>query len=897
MDTKKILDSLTLDEKTSLLSGADFWHTKAIPDKNLPNIMVSDGPNGLRKQAEQPNSIGELTAVEAVCFPTASLMACSFDPDLIKEVGEALGDECQAENVQVLLGPGVNMKRSPLCGRNFEYYSEDPYLAGQIATGFVSGVQSKGVGVCVKHFAANNQESRRFLISANMSKRTLHEIYLRAFEAVTKNTKPWSLMCSYNRINGTYSCENKYLLTDTLRKRWGYDGLVMTDWGAMNNKIQATEAGLDLEMPASNGVRDTFLADAVRIGDIDEAEVDKCALNVLNLVNKGLTGREEYINEKKAKDPSFTVPTYDKNAHHELARRVARESAVLLKNENVTLPLASTIDEVNDKKEYLQDLEDDANLKSLETIKSIVSNITDTHDDVNIELDTSAKEINVFDSIDAKEENAATLDKVTGEIANAIIAGEEGESDSNADNQTDSGDADKKIKYAFIGEFAAVPKYQGGGSSHINCHRVDSVLDALKGENNGGYTDENIEINYVQGFNAEPEGEHDKTDGELLVEAMKAANDSDVAVIFAGLPDSFESEGFDRKHMNLPLSQDVLIQAVAGIAKKTVVVLFNGSPVEMPWISDLDAVLEMYLAGEAVGFATLDLLFGKYSPSGSLAETFPLRLTDNPSYLNFPGNRTDVEYAEGIYIGYRYYDKKYMKVRFPFGHGLSYANFEYNDLSIKKQAGGDAFAYEVTCKVKNTGNALYKGAAGTAVQLYIENAATEDNRPIRELKGFKKVCLKPGEETEVSFILDHNSFAYFNEEIDDFYAPSGKYKVIIATSSRDEKLSETLDLSSTDKIPFVANELTTPGDIICFAKDRTPLKELLIKSRYAAVTKVDIDNVTVEDAQNSMANAMFFETPLHSILSFNICTEPDQIPLTIEDVEEAIRKTNEAEGE
>ncbi|MCR5585959.1 MAG: glycoside hydrolase family 3 C-terminal domain-containing protein [Lachnospiraceae bacterium] len=776
----QILSNLTLEEKASLLSARDFWHTKSYPEKDVSEVTVSDGPNGLRKSAFNPET-GKEETVQAICFPTASCMASSFDPDLIKSVGEALGDECQSEDVHVLLGPGINMKRSPLCGRNFEYYSEDPYLAGELGVGFVDGVQSKGVGVSLKHFAANNQESRRFLISANMSKRTLHEIYLQAFETVVKRSKPWTLMCSYNRINGTYSSENKYLLTDTLRTRWGYDGLVMTDWGAMNEKTRSVGTGLDLEMPASNGVRDKELVEAVKAGTVSESDVDKAAKNVLNLMIKAEEGRKAYLSSQSK------APSYDKEEHHSIARRVAKESAVLLKNENNVLPLSR-------------------------------------------------------------------------------------------------GNDGKTHSYAFIGGFVSQAKYQGGGSSHINSYRVDTVIDAAHSYND-------VKIKFAQGYYIEPTDAEkgSRTEDELLDEAIGLATKSDVSIIFAGLPDSFESEGFDRSHMSMPDNQNKLISEIAKVSDKTVVVLFNGSPVTMPWINEVDSVLEMYLSGEAGGYATLDLLFGNVSPSGHLAETFPLRIEDTPCYLNFPGNLYDVDYNEGVFIGYRYYEKKNIPVLFPFGHGLTYTTFEYDNLRIEK--GNTPFDCKVLVDLTNTGNF----AAAEVAQLYVGNCICEDNRPVKELRGFKKVSLKPGETRTLEFELSKRSFAYFNELMDDWYVPSGEYIIQIGSSSKDIRCKETIEIESTDELKFEVNELTPPGDIIKYKKDITPLKEFLANTSFTEMYGIDLDG-DVKSIKPTMASAMFFETPLHSVLSFNPRFKPeDGEPLTPEDVRKTIDKLNSVE--
>ena len=563
LDVKKLVNELTLEEKASLCSGADFWHTKAIDRLNIPAAMVSDGPHGIRKQESLADHMGVAESIKAIGFPTASAMACSFDRDLLHKVGDALGEECVAEDLAVLLGPGINMKRSPICGRNFEYYSEDPVVAGELGAAFVNGVQEHGVGTSLKHFAANNHEWRRMSISAEIDERTLREIYLAAFETVVKKAQPWTIMCSYNRINGVYSCENDWLLNKVLRDEWGFEGLVMTDWGAMDERVPSLKAGLDLEMPDCHGETDKLIVKAVQSGELEEPVLDTAVERILTMVDKYLTARKGIDPASMVHPlPSSVERGYDVAAHHALARTTAEQSAVLLKNEDI-LPLQK----------------------------------------------------------------------------------------------------DKKI--AFIGEFAKVPRIQGGGSSHINNTSVESALDAA-GDS----------VSYAQGFHIDEE----TTDETLLQEAITLAKESDVAVIFAGLPDSFESEGFDRTHLNMPANQNELIARISEVQPNVVVVLHSGSPIAMPWLDKVAGVLQMYLAGQASGGAAVNLLFGDATPCGKLAETFPLHLEDNPSYLNFPGNREKVCYQEGVFIGYRYYDKKKMDVLFPFGYGLSYTDFTYLSL-------------------------------------------------------------------------------------------------------------------------------------------------------------------------------------------------------------------------
>lgn len=775
LDVKKLVNELTLEEKASLCSGADFWHTKAIDRLNIPAAMVSDGPHGIRKQESLADHMGVAESIKAIGFPTASAMACSFDRDLLHKVGDALGEECVAEDLAVLLGPGINMKRSPICGRNFEYYSEDPVVAGELGAAFVNGVQEHGVGTSLKHFAANNQEWRRMSISAEIDERTLREIYLAAFETVVKKAQPWTIMCSYNRINGVYSCENDWLLNKVLRDEWGFEGLVMTDWGAMDERVPSLKAGLDLEMPDCHGETDKLIVKAVQSGELEEPVLDTAVERILTMVDKYLTARKGIDPASMVHPlPSSVERGYDVAAHHALARTTAEQSAVLLKNEDI-LPLQK----------------------------------------------------------------------------------------------------DKKI--AFIGEFAKVPRIQGGGSSHINNTSVESALDAA-GDS----------VSYAQGFHIDEE----TTDETLLQEAIPLAKESDVAVIFAGLPDSFESEGFDRTHLNMPANQNELIARISEVQPNVVVVLHSGSPIAMPWLDKVAGVLQMYLAGQASGGAAVNLLFGDATPCGKLAETFPLHLEDNPSYLNFPGNREKVCYQEGVFIGYRYYDKKKMDVLFPFGYGLSYTDFTYSNMKVtvngKNAADVDVIKETdeivVSADITNTGNC--DGAE--IVQLYIKNPVVYEIRPEKELRDFAKVFLKAGETKTVTFTLNARAFSYYETRIHDWYAESGDYEILLASSSRDIRLQDTVSITGSKKIPFVADYITTCEDVELFAKDGSALDEMLRRSGFAEATDHDGDD-SMGSGTADMMKAMFTGTPLHSILSFS------SEELTYEDIQDTIRKLNEAE--
>ena len=677
---KELVAQMTLEEKAAMCSGADFWHTEAVERLGIPASMVSDGPHGLRKQDQRGDHLGVNDSIKAVCFPAGCGTAASFNRDLLREMGETLGNECQAEGISVILGPAVNIKRSPLCGRNFEYYSEDPLVASEMAGALIQGVQSKNVGTSIKHFLANNQETRRLSSDSRVDERTLNEIYLAAFEGAVKKAKPWTVMCSYNKINGTYAAQNHQYLTGTLREKWGFDGYVMSDWGAVNNRVEDLKAGLDLEMPSSLGANDKLIVGAVLSGELDESVVDTAVERILNIVF-----RYEENRDKNA--------VFDKDKDHETARKVAEETIVLLKNEGV-LPLSEA------------------------------------------------------------------------------------------------------QKVAFIGQYAKTPRYQGGGSSHINSHKITSALDASAGMDN---------IIYAQGF----DDKEDKTNEKLLAEAVEAARGAEVAVIFAGLPDKYESEGFDRKHMAMPAYQNELIEKVAAVQPNTVVVLHNGSPIEMPWVDKVKGIVEAYLGGQAVGGAVCDILFGRVNPSAKLPETFPIKLEDNPSYLSYIGEGDMVEYREGIFVGYRYYDKKKMDVLFPFGFGLSYTTFEYSNLTVDKERMKDTDTMRVSVDVTNTGAMTGK----EIVQLYVADKESTVIRPVKELRGIEKVELQPGETKTVTFTLDKRAFAYYSVNIHDWHVETGEFDILIGKSSRDIALTKTVNVESTVKLPFVYTTDTTMGDV------------------------------------------------------------------------------------
>ena len=737
-DVKGIIREMTLEEKAGMCSGKDFWHLKGVERLGIPEVMVSDGPHGLRKQAAEADHLGLNESIKAVCFPTACATACSFDRDLLEEMGERIGDECQAEDLSVILGPAVNIKRSPLCGRNFEYFSEDPYLASQMAAAHIKGVQSKNVGTSIKHFAANNQEHRRMSCSSEVDERTLREIYLAAFETAIKEAKPDTVMCSYNRINGEFASENHWLLTEVLRDEWGFDGYVMSDWGAVNDRVKGLKAGLELEMPASGGTTDKEIVEAVKNGELDEAVLDRAVERILNIVFKFVDNRQE--------------GKFDKEEDHKLAAKIEAESMVLLKNEGV-LPLP-----------------------------------------------TQGKKI------------------------------------------------------AFIGKFAEAPRFQGGGSSHINSFKITGALEAVK---------EVAQVTYAQGYDIK----EDVIDQDMLNQAVETAKEADVAVIFAGLPDAFESEGYDRSHMRMPQCQNTLISEIAKVQENVVVVLHNGSPVEMPWADEVKGILEAYLGGQAVGQAEVDVLFGKANPCGKLAETIPYKLADNPSYLNFPGDGQTVAYKEGVFVGYRYYDTKEMPVRYPFGYGLSYTTFEYSDLQLSADKIKDTDTLKVTLKVKNTGDRAGK----EIVQLYVADKTGAACRPVKELKNFVKVELQPQEEKTVEMELDKRSFAWYNTQIHDWYAASGEYEILAAASSRDIRLKKTVYVESTTELPIHVHMNTTIGELLENPRTKAVIEGMtdsLIEHMGGSSGDEEEESAASEAISKEMSLKMMENSPLRTLRSF-----------------------------
>lgn len=735
---KELISQMTLEEKAGMCSGLDFWHLKGVERLGIPSVMVSDGPHGLRKQDQEADHLGINESIKAVCFPPAVLSACSFDRELLEKLGEVVGDEAQATDLSVVLGPAVNIKRSPLCGRNFEYYSEDPYLAGEAAAAFINGVQSRHVGTSIKHFAANNQEFNRMSASSEVDERTMREIYLPAFETAVKKSQPYTVMCSYNRINGTYASENPWLLTKVLRDEWGFEGYVMSDWGAVNDRVEGLKAGLELEMPASGGINDAEIVKAVQEGTLDEAVLDRAVERILNIVF-------EYVDNRKEQPL-----TLEKD--HEFAQHVAEESIVLLKNEAV-LPLE-------------------------------------------------------------EQENVA-----------------------------------------FIGGFVKNPRYQGGGSSHVNSFKVTSAWDALEEKKN---------VTYAEGFSSEK----DEYDEKLAAEAIETAKKADKAIIFAGLPESFESEGYDRKHMHLPECQNKLIAEIVKAQPNTIVVLHNGAAVEMPWLKDVKGLVEAYLGGQAVGQAEANILYGNVNPSGKLAETLPIKLEDNPSYLNF-GDGDKVEYSEGIFVGYRYYDKKKMEVAFPFGYGLSYTTFEYSNVKTDKDTLTEGETLQVSVDVTNTGDKFGK----EIVQLYVADKTEAIRRPEKELKGFEKVALNPGETKRVTFTVDKRSLAWYNTEIQDWYAASGAYELLIAASSQDVRLTKTIQWKSTQVLPLHLHMNSTLGELQADERSRDFGIELKLKMN--ALFGLGSSEDSTDAVSGEMGDAIAFSIPVRNAVGFGLCTKEE----------------------
>lgn len=664
MINSNIINEMSIEEKASLCVGEDYWNSKKIERFDIPNIKMSDGPHGLRVQRESVDNLGINESEISICFPALSTIGNSWNKELAYLLGKTLGEEAKEEKVNIVLGPAVNIKRSPLCGRNFEYISEDPFLAGIIGSEYVKGLQSQNVGACVKHFAVNNQEDRRRTINAIIDERTLREIYLKPFEIILKNSNPWAIMSAYNKVNGEYCTENKHLLKEILRKEWNYNGIVISDWGAENDRVKGLKATHELEMPGGRGNGVNEIVEAVRNRKISEDELNKVVDRIIETA-------------KKCKRKNKELKEYNKEKHHNIALKIAEDSIVLLKNKDNILPL-----------------------------------------------------------------------KLNKNIA-------------------------------IIGDMAKSPRYQGSGSSTINPYKIESALDT--------FLENNIKFEYAKGY----ERIDLKNDKKLLEEAIKIAEKNEIVIVFAGLTENYESEGIDRKNIDIPINQNKLIQEICKVNNNVIVVLSNGSPIAMPWKDNVKAIITGYLGGEAGGRAIVNCLIGKVNPSGKLSESYPKDLSDTPCYNYYPGTELISEYKESIYVGYRYYDKVNKEVLFPFGFGLSYTQFQYSNLKVNKYDD----KIEVKFKIKNIGKVTGKEIA----QIYISQIEPKIYKPNKELKEFVKIELSPNEEKEIAIKLNRKSFEYYNTETKSWKIEEGTYQIQIGKSSRDIVLKQEIYINSRDK--------------------------------------------------------------------------------------------------
>ena len=751
-----LIKQMTLEEKAALCTGATAWTTTAVKRLGIPEMYVSDGPHGIRRVA----NLDAITSksLPATCFPTASSLACTWDTELMQEMGLALAEEAIALNVDVVLGPGVNMKRTPLCGRNFEYFSEDPYLAGEMAASLINGIQSKGVGTSLKHYAANNQEFERFSMDSKVDERTLREIYLPAFETAVKKGKPWSVMCAYNKLNGTYASENHYLLVDILKNEWQFEGFVVSDWGAVHDRVAALQGGLDLEMPGPKDLRVQAVVKAVRGGELNEAVLDEAVRRILGIVFKAA---------KTTKGGSVNM-----DAHHALARKFAAEGMVLLKNNGV-LPLKGRKD------------------------------------------------------------------------------------------------------IAVIGLAAKEPHFQGGGSSHINPTMVDVPFEELKKLAGAA------RFTYAQGYPAD-----DSDQPALIEEAVNLARTADVALLFLALPGYKESEGYDRGDLDLTAQQIRLIKAVTSAQTDTVVILNNGSAVAMgEWIDGTAAVLEAWMMGQAGGGAIADILFGKVNPSGKLAETFPNNLSDTPAFLNYPGDNGKVSYGEGIYIGYRYYEKKNVPVLFPFGFGCSYTSFAYSSPRLSTLHLKDTESLVVSVNVTNTGAVAGK----EIVQVYVSDRVSKLARPVKELKGFAKVDLKPGETKTVSVSLDFRAFAYYHPGYRQWISEDGEFEILIGASAEDIRCTQRVTLQSTQKLPCILDRESTIKDWLEDPHGKTVF-EPMHKQMKAKMSGLLGGGEGEEDAIGMDPMRFMMDMPLVSMLHF----QEEGLPMPPEElVDDMLQKAHQ----
>ncbi len=755
-------EGLSVEEKAAICSGVDMWHLEPVESKGLESVMITDGPHGLRKQSEQG-----IAGVPATCFPTAAGLAASWDPDLLVEIGQALGRECLAEQVAVLLGPGANIKRHPLCGRNFEYFSEDPLLTGVMAAALIEGVQSQGVGTSLKHYAANNQEAKRMVVDTIVDDRTLRETYLTGFEMAVRESQPWTVMCAYNKINGTYCSEHEWLLTTVLRDEWGFDGIVVTDWGATNDRPKSVAAGLDLEMPGSGGINDATVVEAVLEGRLAESALDSIAARMIDLIAKSNASLD-------------SSARYDVDAHHALARRAAAETAVLMTNDGF-LPL------------------------------------------------------------------------------------------------------DPTARVAVIGEFATDPRYQGAGSSMVTPTKLDTLLDAVT-----KLVEDPSRVRYAAGY----EAANDNLRPDLVDEAVLVARSAEVVIVSVGLPSSYESEAYDRPHMRLPEQHNNLVRAVTAANPNTVVVLSNGSAVQIPWVDEPRAIVEAFLGGQASGGGVADVLYGVVNPGGKLSETFALRQSDHASDAWFGDGSRQVQYREGVFVGYRWFDSADIDVLFPFGHGLSYTTFSFSDATVDGETDADAddFALTVSIEVTNTGNR----AGSEVVQVYVRDLESSVVRPDKELKGFAKVALEPGESETVTIEFDKRAFAFWDTASHNWQVEAGDFEILVGASSRDIRSEASVSLSSSFQ-PFGSPTSDTRPSLDSFADDaafaaqlggpipeaepvrpfhrnstlgeisEVPLGAALRKGALVAMPRMIGGEIELDDSMKRMLENIVNEVPIRSI--------------------------------
>ena len=730
MINSNIINKMSIKEKASLCVGEDYWNSKKIERFDIPNIKMSDGPHGLRVQRESTDNLGINESKVSVCFPALSTIGNSWNKELAYLLGKTLGEEAKEEKVNIILGPAVNIKRSPLCGRNFEYISEDPFLAGTIGSEYVKGLQSQNVGACVKHFAVNNQENRRRTINAIVDERTLREIYLKPFEIIVKSSNPWAIMSAYNKVNGEYCTENEHLLKDILRKEWNYNGIIISDWGAENNRVKGLRATQELEMPGGRGNGVNEIIDAVKNSKITEIELNNAVDRIIEIA-------------KKSQSNSGKIKKYNREKHHNIALKIAEDSIVLLKNNDNILPL------------------------------------------------------------------------------------------------------NKNKNIAIIGDMAKFPRYQGAGSSTINPYKIENALDS--------FLEDNIKFEYAKGS----ERINLKNDKKLLEEAIKIAEKNEIVIVFAGLTENYESEGIDRKNIDIPINQNKLIQEICKVNKNVIVVLSNGSPIAMPWKDNVKAIITGYLGGEAGGRAIVNCLVGKVNPSGKLSESYPKDLSDTPCYNYYPGTELISEYKESIYVGYRYYDKVNKEVLFPFGFGLSYTQFEYSNLKVNKDD-----KIEIKFKIKNIGKVTGKEIA----QIYISQIGPKIYKPNKELKEFVKIELKPNEEKEVIVKLNRESFEYYNTEEKSWKIEEGTYQIQIGKSSRDIVLKQEIYIDSKDnKIVKSYSQKYYEGSIQSISDEE--FEHLLgykLPEKHLNIENVTDEN-TLEQIKNTKVGKIIYENQIEKM--------------------------------